>query len=140
MERTLALSDYQALAELRYQVRLFLHFSEKAARRLGFGTAATPIDACDAFEITRDYNSVLPLMLVTVIADGVAILLMPKAPIMTEKLIRRGLRIHQDYEADVLQQMVVSETMDHDAPSISAGMPVREGRAHYPSRAESQSS
>jgi hypothetical protein len=63
---------------------------------------------------------------VTVIADGVAILLMPKAPIMTEKLIRRGLRIHRDYEADVLQQMVVSETMAHDAPSISAEMPFRE--------------
>jgi chloride channel protein, CIC family len=79
-----------------------------------------------AFEITRDYSSVLPLMLVTVIADGVAILLMPKASIMTEKLIRRGLRIHQDYEADVLQQMVVSETMDRDAPTLPAEMPVRE--------------
>ena len=79
-----------------------------------------------AFEITRDYNSVLPLMLVTVIADGVAILLMPKASIMTEKLIRRGLRIHQDYEADVLQQMVVSETMDREAPILPARMPVRE--------------
>jgi chloride channel protein, CIC family len=79
-----------------------------------------------AFEITRDYNSVLPLMLVTVIADGVAILLMPKASIMTEKLIRRGLRIHQDYEADVLQQMVVSETMDREAPTVSAEMPIRE--------------
>jgi len=74
-----------------------------------------------AFEITRDYNSVLPLMLVTVIADGVAILLMPKASIMTEKLVRRGLRIHQDYEADVLQQMVVSETMDREAPVLPAG-------------------
>jgi len=79
-----------------------------------------------AFEITRDYNSVLPLMLVTVIADGIAILLMPKASIMTEKLIRRGLRIHQDYEADVLQQMSVSETMDHDAPTLPASMPVSE--------------
>ena len=79
-----------------------------------------------AFEITRDYNSVLPLMLVTVIADGVAILLMPQASIMTEKLIRRGLRIHQDYEADVLQQMVVSETMDREAPTLPAQTPVRE--------------
>ena len=79
-----------------------------------------------AFEITRDYNSILPLMLVTVIADGVAILLMPNASIMTEKLIRRGLRIHQDYEADVLQQMVVSETMDPEAPTVSAETPVRE--------------
>ena len=34
IENTLALSDYQALAELRYQIRRFLHFSEQAARRL----------------------------------------------------------------------------------------------------------
>jgi DNA-binding MarR family transcriptional regulator len=34
MEKTLALSDYQALAELRYQIRLFLRFSEEAARKM----------------------------------------------------------------------------------------------------------
>ena len=45
---------------------------------------------------------------------------------MTEKLVRRGLRIHQDYEADVLQQIAVAETMDKEAPTISAAMPVRE--------------
>jgi H+/Cl- antiporter ClcA len=73
-----------------------------------------------AFEITRDYNSVLPLMLVCVIADGLAMLLMPNASIMTEKLARRGMRIHQDYEVDVLQHTVVSETMDEVAPIISA--------------------
>src|ERR1700751_5722473 len=79
-----------------------------------------------AFEITRDYNAVLPLMLVSVIADGIGMLLMPKASIMTEKLARRGLRIHQDYEADVLQQVVVAETMDPEAPTISAEMRVGE--------------
>src|SRR5437016_5388557 len=79
-----------------------------------------------AFEITRDYNSVLPLMLVTVIAAGIAMLLMPSGSIMTEKLVRRGLRIHQDYEADMLQQMSVSQTMDREAPTIPADMPVRE--------------
>lgn len=79
-----------------------------------------------AFEITRDYNSVLPLMLVSVIADGVAVLLMPEASIMTEKLARRGLRIHQDYEADVLQQMVVSEIMDRELPTLPAEMLIRE--------------
>jgi len=79
-----------------------------------------------AFEITRDYNAVLPLMLVSVIADGIGMLLMPKASIMTEKLARRGLRIHQDYEADVLQQVVVAETMDPEAPTISAEMSVGE--------------
>jgi DNA-binding MarR family transcriptional regulator len=33
MPQTLTLSDYQALAELRYQIRLFLHFSEQSARK-----------------------------------------------------------------------------------------------------------
>ena len=79
-----------------------------------------------AFEITRDYNAVLPLMLVSVIADGVAMLFMPKASIMTEKLARRGLRIHQDYETDVLQQVVVEETMDRDVPTIPAATRIGE--------------
>jgi len=79
-----------------------------------------------AFEITRDYNSVLPLMLVTVIASGVAMLLMPRSSIMTEKLERRGLHIHQDYEADVLQQVRVAETMDPDVPVLTADMRVGE--------------
>ncbi|MGA7754087.1 MAG: chloride channel protein [Candidatus Sulfotelmatobacter sp.] len=79
-----------------------------------------------AFEITRDYNSVLPLMLVSVIADGIAMLFMPRSSIMTEKLARRGLRVHQDYEADVLAQATVAETMEQDAPVIAAGTKVGE--------------
>jgi H+/Cl- antiporter ClcA len=73
-----------------------------------------------AFEITRDYNSVLPLMLVAVIADGIAMLFMPLSSIMTEKLARRGLRVHQDYEADALTQVTVGETMEKDPPVIAA--------------------
>lgn len=79
-----------------------------------------------AFEITRDYNSVLPLMLVSVIADGIAMLLMPEASIMTEKLARRGLRIQQDYEADVLHSTNVAETMDQEIPSIAAETKLRD--------------
>jgi CIC family chloride channel protein len=77
-----------------------------------------------AFEITRDYNSVLPLMLVSVIADGIAMLLMPNSSIMTEKLARRGLHVHQDYEADALAQTKVSETMEQELPAIPAGTSV----------------
>ncbi len=79
-----------------------------------------------AFEITRDYNAVLPLMLVSVIADGIAMYFMPRASIMTEKLARRGLHIHQEYEADVLQQLSVSETMEKDAPQVPASMTIGE--------------
>jgi DNA-binding MarR family transcriptional regulator len=35
MERSLTLADYQSLAELRYQIRRFLHFSEQTAREAG---------------------------------------------------------------------------------------------------------
>lgn len=35
MERSLTLSDYHSLAELRHQIRRFLHFSEQNARQAG---------------------------------------------------------------------------------------------------------
>ena len=35
MEKILTLPGYQSLAELRYQIRRFLHFSEQAARKAG---------------------------------------------------------------------------------------------------------
>ncbi|MBV8890855.1 MAG: chloride channel protein [Acidobacteria bacterium] len=79
-----------------------------------------------AFEITRDYNAVLPLMLVTVIAEGIALLLMPKSSIMTEKLARRGLLIHQDYETDILEHVAVADTMDAEPPTLLETMRVRE--------------
>jgi CBS domain-containing protein len=63
-------------------------------------------------------------MLVSVIADGIAMYLMPKSSIMTEKLARRGMRIHTDYETDVLQQVSVEDVMDRDLPAISSGMSV----------------
>jgi chloride channel protein, CIC family len=79
-----------------------------------------------AFEITRDYNAVLPLMLVAVIADGIAIMIQGNKSIMTEKLTRRGLRIHTDFEPDVLHRVAVRETMSRDVPTIAAGMIVSE--------------
>lgn len=79
-----------------------------------------------AFEITRDYNSVLPLMLVAVIADGIALLLQGNVSIMTEKLTRRGLRIHTDFEPDVLRRVAVGETMSHDIVTIPSTMTTSE--------------
>ena len=35
MKRALTLADYESLAELRYQIRLFLRFSEQASRVAG---------------------------------------------------------------------------------------------------------
>ncbi|HET7306895.1 MAG TPA: chloride channel protein [Gammaproteobacteria bacterium] len=75
-----------------------------------------------AFEITRNYNSVLPLMIVCVIANMVAYYMMRDSTIMTEKLRRRGVRIQMDYETDVLQQTTVAEVMDRQPPTLKASM------------------
>lgn len=79
-----------------------------------------------AFEITRDYNAILPLMLVSVIADGMAIFFMHDTTIMTEKLARRGLRVPQEYEADLLRQLLVAEVMDQQVPAIPCDMKLTE--------------
>ena len=63
-------------------------------------------------------------MLVSVIADSIAMLML-RSSIMTEKLARRGLRIHQDYEADVLQVVSVSEIMDREVPTLYEGITLR---------------
>ena len=71
-----------------------------------------------AFEITRDYNAILPLMLGCVIADMIAIRYL-KSSIMTEKLTRRGLSVPDYYEAGVLNIVRVGEVMRKDIRPIS---------------------
>jgi CBS domain-containing protein len=78
-----------------------------------------------AFEITHDYNAILPLMLACVIADLIAIHYLPTS-IMTEKLSRRGLDVPGDYEAAVLEMVKVGDVMRLDVPTIPQGMTVTE--------------
>ena len=78
-----------------------------------------------AFEITRDYNAILPLMLACVIADMIAIRYLPNS-IMTEKLARRGLLAPEEYEVGILKIVRVSEVMRRDVRPIPAEMTVAE--------------
>src|SRR6266436_1434887 len=77
-----------------------------------------------AFEIVHDFNAVLPLMLVSVIASAIAMRYLPNS-IMTEKLARRGLDIHQDYEANALKQLKVAEVMALDVATVEPEETVR---------------
>jgi len=78
-----------------------------------------------AFEITHDFNSILPLMLVCVIADMIALEWLPSS-IMTEKLSRRGLNVHQEFEADLLKQARVRDIMRQNVVTIEPETTVRE--------------
>jgi CIC family chloride channel protein len=78
-----------------------------------------------AFEITRDYNAILPLMLACVIADMIAIRYLPNS-IMTEKLARRGLLVPEEYEVGILKIVRVGEVMRKDVEPIPAEMTVAE--------------
>ncbi|MBI4446117.1 MAG: chloride channel protein [Acidobacteria bacterium] len=78
-----------------------------------------------AFEITRDYNAILPLMLGCVIADMIAIRFLPSS-IMTEKLARRGHSVPHEYEASILRVVRVGEVMQEDVQPLLPEMRVGE--------------
>jgi H+/Cl- antiporter ClcA/predicted transcriptional regulator len=71
------------------------------------------------FELTRDYNAILPLMLATVLADLVARSLLPHS-IMTEKLARRGVTVPSAFHADPLRITRVRAVMTANAATIPA--------------------
>jgi CIC family chloride channel protein len=97
-----------------------------------FGSAARATFAfiVFAFEIVHDFNAVLPLMLVSVIATAIAMRYLPNS-IMTEKLARRGLDIHQEYEANALKQLKVEEVMARDVATIEPEKTVREAADRF---------
>ena len=57
-----------------------------------------------AIETTHDFHAVVPVILVCVIADAIAVRYMPHS-IMTEKLARMGFGTGQDYETNSLKQL-----------------------------------
>jgi H+/Cl- antiporter ClcA/CBS domain-containing protein len=78
-----------------------------------------------AFEITHDFNAVLPLMLGCVIADMIALRYSPNS-IMTEKLARRGLKVPDQFEVSAMKVARVGEVMLKDVQPIQEEMTVAE--------------
>jgi CIC family chloride channel protein len=101
------------------------------AATFGAATRAPLAAIVFVFELTRDYDAMLPLMLTTVVATLVALAL-TRDSILTEKLTRRGLRVPAGYHADVLHTTSAAEVMgppDHDAfpnPAAVDGVPPSE--------------
>jgi chloride channel protein, CIC family len=82
-----------------------------------------------AFELTRDYEAILPLMLATVVADLVASALLDHN-LMTEKLARQGVPVPRGYEPDVLRHTLVAGAMTSPADTLPSDVTVAEARRH----------
>jgi H+/Cl- antiporter ClcA/predicted transcriptional regulator len=95
------------------------------AATFGAATRAPFTSIVFVFELTRDYNVVLPLMLATVIASLVGAAFLTDS-IMTEKLTRRGVRVGGELHVDVLRTTLVTDVMTSQVLTIPAAASVDE--------------
>lgn len=89
----------------------------------GSSTRATFASIVFAFEMTQNYHAILPVMLASVIADAVVNALMTSS-ILTEQLQRKGVLVHHEYEADVMDMIPVRSVMTKDIVSVPQSMTV----------------
>ena len=82
------------------------------------------------FELTRNYELILPLMLATVLADLVAKSLMHDS-LMTRKLTRRGMHVSTELHADALRSQLVDDVMSRDVETIDTTTTVAEAIARF---------
>lgn len=100
------------------------------AATFGAATRATFTSMVFVFELTRDYEVVLPLMLATVIADLVYSAVNEDS-LMTEKLRRRGLRIGRHYGVDPFTTASVADIMTRHVVTVAPSATVGEVRARF---------
>ncbi len=89
----------------------------------GSSTNATFASVIFVFEITQSYESILPVLITSVIADAIVTHWLPTS-ILTEQLRRAGILVHQEYESNVLNMILVSTVMDQDPVIVPETMSV----------------
>lgn len=100
------------------------------AATFGAATRATFAAIVFVFELTRDYQVVLPLLLATVIADLVFSSL-SRDSIMTEKLTRRGMRIGRHFGVDPMDTVAVAAIMTPDVITLAGDLTVDDARRQF---------
>jgi len=80
-----------------------------------------------AFETTQQPHGLLPLLGACAAAYLVSGLLM-RNTIMTEKIVRRGVRVPSDYAADYLDQIYVRDACSRDVVNLAAGQTIADVR------------
>jgi CIC family chloride channel protein len=88
-------------------------------------TGRAPITAIIMlFEMTGDYKIILPLMLCCGLSTSTSARLLADS-IYTKKLSRRGVRIDDGKNADLMDQVMVKDSMTSDMPSIEASASIK---------------
>ncbi|MBW6470361.1 MAG: chloride channel protein [Methanosarcinaceae archaeon] len=83
------------------------------------GTARAPLTSMlILFELTRDYNLMLPLMLACVVSNVTSSSLHSES-LFTEGLRRRGFTIRKGHEVDVMESMLVRDAMTQHIQIVS---------------------
>jgi len=83
------------------------------------GTARAPLTAIlILFEITRDYNLILPLMFACVLSNVMSNAFYPES-IFTEGLRRKGFKIRKGREVDIMSSMFVKDAMITHVQTVS---------------------
>lgn len=100
------------------------------AATFGAATQATFTAIVFVFELTRDYDVILPLMLATVLADLVYSAVNDDS-LMTEKLRRRGLHVGRHYGVDPFTSARVADIMTATVQTLPATTTVGEARARF---------
>jgi H+/Cl- antiporter ClcA/predicted transcriptional regulator len=100
------------------------------AATFGASTRATFTAIVFVFELTRDYQVVIPVMLATVLADLV-FNAVSEHSIMTEKLGRRGLRVGRHYGVDPLTTASVRRIMTSPVITLPASATVADARQRF---------
>lgn len=100
------------------------------AATFGAATQATFTAIVFVFELTRDYDVILPLMLASVLADLVYSAVNEDS-LMTEKLRRRGLRIGRHYGVDPFTHARVGEIMSTEVEALDADATVGAAREAF---------
>jgi chloride channel protein, CIC family len=81
-----------------------------------------------AFETTQQPHGLLPLLGACAAAYLISSLIM-RNTIMTEKIVRRGVRVPSDYAADYLDQIYVRDACSRNVVSLRASQTLAETRA-----------
>jgi len=100
-----------------------------AASRATFASIIFGVEVTGIYLTPSRLEALIPIAIACAVADLVAIYVMGEETVMTGKLARRGIRVKHEYEANLLDMVLVSEVMSPKPRAVPTTMPALDLRA-----------